>query len=116
MKLPYIIFLSFLLLFSFVGCFGKESLVYQVERIQPVKDRPVSSTDRVEGEDCVGLIFPFLLGRFSPDLQEAYNSALEKAPLGTQSLANGEVYTRGFILPPLILFRCIVVSGTPSME
>ncbi|TGK58772.1 hypothetical protein EHQ27_15460 [Leptospira wolffii] len=93
-----------------------ESLMYKVERVVPAKDRPVFSSNRVEGEDCVGLVIPFMFGRFVPEIERAYANALEKAPPGTQSLSNGEVFTRGFILPPLVFFRCIVVTGTPSMD
>lgn len=98
------------------SCSNEESLVYRIERVQPAKDRPVFSKDRVEGEDCVGLVFPFLFGKLTLDLQRAYNNAMEKAPPETQSLAFGEVYTRAFFLPPLVLFRCVVVTGSPSMD
>ncbi|TGJ98629.1 hypothetical protein EHQ53_00080 [Leptospira langatensis] len=101
--------------FFFANCFG-ESLIYRVERIRPSKDRPVFSNQRVEGEDCSALVFPFFFGRFVPDLQRAYDHAMEKAPPGTKSLADGEVYTKGFFLPPLFFIRCVTVTGSPSME
>ncbi|TGL64169.1 hypothetical protein [Leptospira sarikeiensis] len=115
MKVLHLSILSFLL-FLFSQCSGAETLIYRVERIRPAKERPVYSPKRVEGEDCVVQIFPFMFARFAPDLQSAYDHAMEKAPAGTQSLSNGEVYTKGMYLPPIFLFRCIVVSGTPSFE
>ncbi|WP_246053048.1 hypothetical protein [Leptospira semungkisensis] len=90
--------------------------MYRVERVRPAKDRPVFTNQKVEGEDCVALIFPLFFGRFMPDLQRAYDNAIEKAPAGTLSLSNGEVYNRGFFLPPLFFIRCVVVSGLPSTE
>ncbi|MEI1280039.1 hypothetical protein V6Z05_17030 [Leptospira venezuelensis] len=106
----------FLFIFLFSYCSGAETMIYRVERVVPAKERPVFSPKRVEGEDCVVQIFPFMFARYVPDLQSAYNHAIDKAPPGTQSLASGEVYTKGLYLPPIFLFRCIVVSGTPSFD
>ncbi|TGM17108.1 hypothetical protein EHQ81_00945 [Leptospira selangorensis] len=115
MKVLHGVFFLFLLIFSSY-CSGAETLIYRVERVVPAKERPVFSPKRVEGEDCIVQIFPFMFARYVPDLQSAYNHAMDKSPPGTQSIANGEVYTKGLYLPPIFLFRCIVVSGTPSFD
>ncbi|TGK00363.1 hypothetical protein EHO58_18025 [Leptospira selangorensis] len=115
MKVLHGVFFLFLFIFSSY-CSGAETLIYRVERVVPAKERPVFSPKRVEGEDCVVQIFPFMFARYVPDLQSAYNHAMDKSPPGTQSIANGEVYTKGLYLPPIFLFRCIVVSGTPSFD
>ncbi|EQA44027.1 putative lipoprotein [Leptospira broomii serovar Hurstbridge str. 5399] len=98
------------------GCTGGEKLLFQIDRLKPAKERPAFAENRIEGESCVGWFFPIYFGKFEPDLQAAYDNALERAPAGTQSLSNGEVFTRFFLLPPLVYIRCIAIVGTPSQE
>ncbi|EQA37969.1 putative lipoprotein [Leptospira inadai serovar Lyme str. 10] len=98
------------------SCTGGEKLLFQIDRLKPAKERPAFSKNRIEGENCVGWFFPVYFGKFEPDLQAAYDNALERAPAGTQSLSDGEVFTRFFLLPPLVYIRCIAIVGTPSME
>ncbi|EPG74694.1 putative lipoprotein [Leptospira fainei serovar Hurstbridge str. BUT 6] len=113
----FILGLSVLLVaLSISSCTGGEKLLFQIDRLKPAKERPPFTENRIEGESCVGWFFPIYFGKFEPDLQAAYDNALERAPEGTQSLSNGEVFTRFFLLPPLVYIRCIAIVGTPSQE
>ncbi|TGK13169.1 hypothetical protein EHO60_02925 [Leptospira fletcheri] len=112
-----IIFPFFFVPFLFcLSCAGPEKLFFQIDRFRPVLEKQSLSESRVEGEDCVGWFFPIYFGTFEPDLQTAYDNAIAKSPPGTESLANGEVFTKYFFLPPLIYIRCIVILGTPVRE
>ncbi|PJZ69060.1 hypothetical protein CH373_04265 [Leptospira perolatii] len=100
-----------------VSCSGDEKRILQIDRLKPAKDRAPFSTERVEGEDCVGVFFPFYIPKkWDPDLQRAYDHAIEASPPGTSSIVKGEVFRREFYLPPLIFVRCIAIIGLPSGE
>lgn len=110
-----VLFFSVLFLFC-LSCASPEKLFFQIDRFRPITEKQSLSESRVEGEDCVGWFFPIYFGSFEPDLQTAYDNAIAKSPPGTESLANGEVFTKYFFLPPLVYIRCIAILGTPVKE
>ncbi len=63
---------------------------------------------RVEGRDCVGVLFSALGG--APSVDKAMRQAMAQAP-GADALANAQLTSERSGVPPVWMRECLVVRG-----
>lgn len=107
MKKTVIFFLALLL----IGCSAQQgSLTLMTTKNIGVIPRP--SVPAVHGEDCMYQVLIFPVGKLNPNIQDAMDDALAKAP-EANTLSDVKIHQTSLLLPPLFCKICYELEGKP---
>lgn len=107
MKKAVIFFLTLLM----TGCSVREGSL-TLMTTKNIGITPQLSAHEVHGEDCMHQVFIFPVGKLNPNIQDAMDNALAKAP-EANALRDVRIHQTFFSFPLLFTKICYELGGIP---